>query len=252
MARGLAVLGQFRPDQSVLGIADIADALGMSRSTTHRYVISLTALGFLEQGASRKYRLGVRAADPGRAVINSMGLRTMSGAFLERLRRDTSHTAAIAVLDGPEIVCLNRVRSYKAGESLLWLDVDMGVRLPAHSTAMGKLLLAQLTRSHVEELAEAMTLNGHAPNAIRSKTALLAALRKVREQGYAVSDEERSADLIELAVPLRRDGKVGAALGVLARPSTISVADFVTGVRLKAEAVADELAAHVHKHDPHF
>jgi IclR family transcriptional regulator, pca regulon regulatory protein len=236
----------------VLGIADIADALGMSRSTTHRYVISLAALGFLEQGASRKYRLGVRAADPGRSAINSMSLRRLSGPLLERLRRETSHTVVIAALEGPEIICLNRVRSYKAGESLLWLDVDVGARLPAHSTAMGKLLLAQLTRSHVEELTEAMTLNGQAPKAIRSKTALLAALRDVREQGYAMSDEERSADVIELAVPLRRDGNVGAALGVLARASRVSVADFVTNVRVKAEAVADELAAQVHKHDPRF
>ena len=63
LERGLAILSCFTPKRPVLGIADIADELGMSRSTTHRYVITLVALGYLEQGASRKYRLGLRVTD---------------------------------------------------------------------------------------------------------------------------------------------------------------------------------------------
>jgi IclR family pca regulon transcriptional regulator len=63
LERGLAILSCFTPKRPVLGIADIADELGMSRSTTHRYVITLLALGYLEQGASRKYRLGLRVTD---------------------------------------------------------------------------------------------------------------------------------------------------------------------------------------------
>jgi DNA-binding MarR family transcriptional regulator len=65
LERGLAILGCFTPDRLVLGIANIADELGMSRSTTHRYVITLVALGYLEQGASRKYRLGLKVTDLG-------------------------------------------------------------------------------------------------------------------------------------------------------------------------------------------
>src|SRR5664279_1954029 len=65
LERGLAILGCFTPKRPVLGIADIADDLGMSRSTTHRYVITLVALGYLEQGASRKYRLGLKVTDLG-------------------------------------------------------------------------------------------------------------------------------------------------------------------------------------------
>src|ERR1700756_2969313 len=64
LERGLAILGCFTPAKPVLGIADIADELGMSRSTTHRYVITLVALGYLEQGASRKYRLRARVTAP--------------------------------------------------------------------------------------------------------------------------------------------------------------------------------------------
>ena len=70
----------------MLGIASIADELGMSRSTTHRYVVTLVALGFLEQGASRKYRLGLRVTDLGMSALNVTGLREHSRADLEELR----------------------------------------------------------------------------------------------------------------------------------------------------------------------
>ena len=89
LERGLAILGCFTPERPVLGIADIADDLGMSRSTTHRYVITLVALGFLEQGASRKYRLGLRVTDLGMSALNSTGLREHSRPYLEELRQRT-------------------------------------------------------------------------------------------------------------------------------------------------------------------
>src|SRR6204780_5749167 len=75
LERGLAILTCFTPKRPVLGIADIADGLGMSRSTTHRYVITLLALGYLEQGPSRQYRLGLRVTDLGMSALNSTRLR---------------------------------------------------------------------------------------------------------------------------------------------------------------------------------
>ena len=100
LERGLAILGCFTPSRPVLGIADIADELGMSRSTTHRYVITLVALGYLEQGASRKYRLGLRVTDLGMSALNSTGLREHARPYLEELRQRTSYTASLGVLDG--------------------------------------------------------------------------------------------------------------------------------------------------------
>src|ERR1700691_5841431 len=75
LERGLAILSCFTPARPVLGIAAIADELGMSRSTTHRYVITLVALGYLRQGASRKYRLGLGVTNLGMAALSSTSLR---------------------------------------------------------------------------------------------------------------------------------------------------------------------------------
>ena len=128
----------------MLGIADIADELGMSRSTTHRYVITLVALGYLEQGASRKYRLGLRVTDLGMSALNSTGLREHSRPYLEELRQRTSYTVNLAVLDGPEILYVDRARSFRRGQTrstwacgrlaaarLLHLDGQAAARPPA-------------------------------------------------------------------------------------------------------------------------
>ena len=120
----------------MLGIADIADELGMSRSTTHRYVITLVALGYLEQGASRKYRLGLRVTDLGMSALNSTGLREHAHPYLEELRQRTSYTVSLAVLDGPEILYVDRARSFRRGQG----QTDAR---PAHRLAPARLLHAR-------------------------------------------------------------------------------------------------------------
>ena len=131
LERGLAILRCFTPERPVLGIADIADGLGMSRSTTHRYVITLVALGYLEQGTSRKYRLGLKVTDLGMAALNSTGLREHAHEYLEELRQRTSYTASLAVLDGADILYVDRVQSFRRGQKSEWLPaVDWESLLP--------------------------------------------------------------------------------------------------------------------------
>ena len=119
---------------------DIADKLGLSRSTTHRYATTLVALGFLEQSPSRRYRLGPRVIDLGMTALNSTGLREHAHPYLEELRKQSSYTVNLAVLDGTEILCVDRVRSFRREQSKIDLGLRPGSRLPAYCTAMGKLL----------------------------------------------------------------------------------------------------------------
>src|SRR6267154_5248273 len=158
LERGLAILACFTPERPVLGIADIADELGMSRSTTHRYVITLVALGYLEQGASRKYRLGLRVTDLGMSALNSTGLREHAHPYLEELRQRSTYTTNLGVLDGTDVLYVDRVRSFRRGQGSIDLDLHTGSRVPAYCTAMGKLLLANLPESEQRERISAMKL----------------------------------------------------------------------------------------------
>src|ERR1039458_10018496 len=95
LERGLAILGGVAGTRATLGISDIADELGMGRSTTHRYVITLTALGYLEQGARRKYRLGLRVTDLGMSTLNAVSVREHAHPYIEELRQRTSFPARL-------------------------------------------------------------------------------------------------------------------------------------------------------------
>src|SRR6476660_10304921 len=187
LERGLAILSCFTPKRPVLGIADIADELGMSRSTTHRYVITLLALGYLEQGASRKYRLGLRVTDLGMSALNSTGLREHARPYLEELRQRTSYTAALTVLDGTEVLYIDLVRSFRRNQSGTKLDQSPGSRLPAYCTAMGKLLLATMPESEQRDLLASTKPGKRGPNTITSKRALREELEQVRDAGFAVN-----------------------------------------------------------------
>jgi IclR family pca regulon transcriptional regulator len=228
----------------VLGIANIADELGMSRSTTHRYVITLVALGYLEQGASRKYRLGLRVTDLGMSALNSTGLREHSYPYLQELRQRTSYTVELGVLDGPEVLLINRARSFRRGPNETDLDLQAGSRLPAYCTSIGKLLLANLPEACQREVFTSMKLTKRAPNTITSKKALRDHLERVRAAGLAVDDEELAPGIYSISTPVRNEDRdVVAAVSIAAHSSMISLEEMVDALSPHLVSTADRISA---------
>lgn len=241
LERGLAILSCFTPQRPVMGIADIADELNMSRSTTHRYVITLVALGYLEQGASRKYRLGMRVTDLGMSALNSTGLREHSHPYLEELRQRTSYTSNLSVLDGEDILYIDRARSF---QSKIDLDVRPGSRLPAYCTAMGKLLLAHLPADELDELLSEMKLTKRGPNTITSKRALRDELGEVAGAGLAVSNEELAPKLYSISAPVRNESReVIAAVNLAAHSSMTSLKKLIDAHGPRLVSTAGRLSA---------
>jgi IclR family transcriptional regulator, pca regulon regulatory protein len=244
LARGLAILECFRPARPMRRIADIADELGMSRSTTHRYVTTLVALGYLEQDTSRKYRLSLRVTDLGMSALNSTGLREQAHHILGELRRRSTFTASLAVLDGPGIVYVDRIPSHRRGQDKINIGVGIGSRVPAACTAMGKVLLAHLPERERREALSQATLERRGPNAIMSKTEMRAELEGVLEEGFATEDQESAEGLIAIAAPVRNEsGEVIAAIDLAARTSTITVEQLADGLRSHLLAAADRISA---------
>lgn len=244
LERGLAILGCFTPKRPVLGIADIADELGMSRSTTHRYVITLVALGYLEQGASRKYRLGLRVTDLGMSALNSTGLREHAHPYLEELRQRTSYTTSLGVLDAADVLFVDRVRSFRRGQGQVDLNLHTGSRVPAYCTSMGKLLLANLPEAEQRELIGQMKLTKRGPNTITSKKALREELDEIQTAGFAVDDQEYAADLYAIAAPVRNEAReVVAAVNLVAPSSLISLEELVDALGPHLVSTADRVSA---------
>ena len=244
LERGLGILGCFTPERPLLGIAEIANDLGMRRSTTHRYVITLVALGYLKQGAARKYSLGLRVTNLGMSALNATGLREQAHPYLEELSERTSYTTSLAVLDGPEIVYVDRVRSLRRGQSEIDLGLAPASRLPAYCTAMGKLLLANLPDREQSELLASMKLTKRGPNTITGKQALRDELDEIREESLAVNDEELAPELYSIAAPVRNDAReVVAAINLAADSSMIALGGLVDALSPHLISTADRISA---------
>lgn len=142
LINGLTLLRCFSAERPSRGIADLAEELGMGRSTTHRYATTLVELGFLERDRQRRYRLGLRGADVALSLLGSMRLRALASAHLEGLREQTRCMVAMAVLDGPDALCVLRLVSHRAGWRSAEEAVYVGARAPAHTSPLGRALIA--------------------------------------------------------------------------------------------------------------
>jgi IclR family pca regulon transcriptional regulator len=244
LERGLAILTCFTPSRPVLGIADIADELQMSRSTTHRYMTTLVALGYLEQDAQRKYRLGLHVTDLGMSALNSTGLAEHAHPYLKELRERTSYTVSLTVLDRAEILYVDRAPSFRREQNNSDLNLQAGSRLPAYCTAMGKILLAYLPESEQRERLAQTTFAQKTPNTITSARALSVELEQVHAEALAVNDQELAPELYAIAVPVCDQAReVTAALGISAPSSAISLEDLLDALSPHLIATADRISA---------
>jgi len=240
LERGLAILRTFTPERPWLGIAEIAQALGMSRPTTHRYASTLVALDYLEQGPMRKYRLGMRAGDPGRSAIGATVLGKLSHEHISDLRDRSSCTASMALLDGTDIVYVDRARSPNQGQIEVTARLGRGSRLPASATALGKVLLA-----HLPEPELAAALDGD-PEALEQREELTAELEQIRDHGWALADQVHVEGQRCVAAPLRsRSREVIGAVDVAAANSAFRrsqvLEQLVPLVLASAEEISEQL-----------
>ncbi len=201
---GVAILESFSGGRQTLGIADIADIVGVSRSTTHRYAMTLVALGHLEQNSKRKYRLAQHAADPGGAAIGAIRLEVAARAVLEGLRDQTGHTVSMGVLNGARVTYVHRLLAHGVGQYGADHDLGVGASIPAYCSALGKILLASISDAERRELLASIKLKPQGPNTIEDLDELVAELDRISTRGVVVSDEELFAGSRSIAVLVPR------------------------------------------------
>jgi IclR family pca regulon transcriptional regulator len=244
LERGLAILECFTPEQPAWGIAELADQLGMSRSTTHRYVITLVALGYLKQNVKRKYSLGMRVVDLGLSAMGSISLEVHARPFMVDLHRRSKFTVTLAVLNGPKVQLVESLRGTRRGQRLIDLDQTSYAWLPVHCTALGKLLLANLPDAEQRSVIAELTLTKHTPQTITSKTALRAELQEIRGQSLASAEEELVPGMYSIAAPIRSESReVVAAISMDAHASMIALADLIGALGLHLTSTADRVSA---------
>ncbi|HTA13271.1 MAG TPA: IclR family transcriptional regulator, partial [Solirubrobacteraceae bacterium] len=248
LERGLAILRAFTPDRPWMGIAELAKELEMSRPTTHRYASTLVALDYLEQGPRRKYRLGMRASDPGRSALNSTALGRLPHTYLADLRDRSECTAGLAVLDGREIVYIDRAKSSRQGQSEVSARLGRGSRLPASSTAVGRALLAHLPPQEQSKALGAPTDNPDSRRASTARKKLMRELDQIRERGFAIADQLHLEGQRSVAAPVRSSSastKVVAAVEITVARADATEEQTIERLLPMLLASAEEISAHL-------
>ncbi|HEY2822555.1 MAG TPA: IclR family transcriptional regulator C-terminal domain-containing protein [Candidatus Acidoferrum sp.] len=224
LARGLRVIEAFDGRQQGLSIADIARATELSRAAVRRLLITLELLGYIESNG-RKYHLRHRVLHLGMSYLSSSSLATVSQPAVQKLTDQLDESTSVCVLDGDDVLCVaGAVR-----RGLMSLDVSTGSRLPVHCTAAGRVLLAALPEEQFTAQLERIDLKALTAKTTVSREALARDIRRVREQGFSVIDEELEAGIRAIAVPIvSKEGHVAASLGVGALALRISLDDLQT------------------------
>ncbi len=176
----------------------------------------------------------------GMSTMSAGGLREHAHPYLQELRRETNYTTILAVLDGAEAVCIERLPALHRERPA---EPDPGPRAPLYCTATGKVLLASLPPDEQNALIAELALKRHTPNTITSKTELRAELNAMTEQGIAIEDQEHTPGLNAIAAPIRDDSGIAAAIGLTAPTSRIALEAMVDHLTPHLLATADRISA---------
>ena len=240
--RGLAIIRSFGPDSPVQTVSDMAAKTGLTRATARRFLITLMELGYI-QTDGRNFELTPRVLELGYSFLSGLGLPDVALPHLERLVAEVDESSEASVLDGEDIVYVVRVPS----TSIMTLSLNVGARMPAHATSMGKVLLAGLSEAELDAYLAGADLKPYRPKTITDRETLRTEIVQAREQGYAVVDQELEDGLVAIAVPVHdRAGRTIAAVNLsthIARRDVESMrADLLEPLQRAAQAIEADMA----------
>ncbi len=209
-ARGLSVIRSFNAERQAQTLTDVAEATGLTRAGARRILLTLHTLGYVET-EGRLFRLTPKILELGFTFLTSLPFWNLAEPVLEQLSASVRESASAAVLDGHEIVYVLRVPMQK----IMTINLSIGSRLPAYCSSMGRVLLSGLDDAEIDARLAASTLTRRTPKTITDPGALKAEITQVREQGWAIVDQELEAGLISISAPiLDRQNRIIAAMNI--------------------------------------
>jgi IclR family transcriptional regulator, pca regulon regulatory protein len=244
LRRGLALLTCLGEAGRPLGLSELASAAGLDKATTYRLAQTLVDSGYLTQdAATRSYSLALTILDLGFAALARMDVRALALPYMRALAdRFDGASVSLGVLDGADVVYIERISQRRISVNV---DVQVGSRLSAHCSSMGKALLAALPAADARAAILLRPLARMTPSTITSVDVLEAELRRIAGAGYATNDEETVRGLRSLAAAVRgADGRPAAAINVAVSAAETSMDELVAA----ASGAVVDAAARISRH----
>jgi IclR family pca regulon transcriptional regulator len=241
LAKGLRILSMFDEQRPTWRVSDLAAAAGLPMPTVYRVVMTLASEGYLDHLPNGDYRPGVRTLTLGTAALRSLDFVDIATPKLQQLGQRTGETVNMAVLSGDRLLYLVRLRN----ADLVTANIQVGSTLPAVHTSIGKLLLAHLDAKDLEARISDTSFSANpGPNAKVSLDELREELRSIREQGWAMQDEELAYGLRSVAAPITApDGRVIAGVNLAVQAQDWSTQRIVRELKPAVLATCAEISA---------
>ena len=241
LARGIRVIQTFGRDHRQMSLSDIARLVGLPRASVRRTLHTLIHLGLAETDG-RLFRLTPRVMTLAGAYLLSNPISTIVQPALERLSAEIGEACSAAVRDGDAVVMI----AYASPPRVLQLTSHVGLRLPAVSSSLGRIILASLPDDALDAFLSRVELTPLTPHTIIDKAELRRRILKARADGYSLVDQEVELGFRSISVALRRlDGKTIGSLnvGLHSERGTIAVMrnTFLSKLRALADVMREQL-----------
>jgi IclR family transcriptional regulator, KDG regulon repressor len=218
--RALSIIEILANAPNGMGVTGVSRKIHAPKSSTHTILLTLARSGFLQrEDRTGNYILGLKILTLGSLNLDKTDVRTQAQGYLHNLVEHTGLTAHLAVLDGNQLVYVDKMDS----PGMVKMNTWVGRRIDAHCTALGKALLASLPADRFDELYESKALAQRTVRTISSRDALRRELQRIRVRGYAVDDEECGIGVRCVgSTVFDREGKAAAAIGLSGTTAEIS------------------------------
>lgn len=211
LASGLEVILAFDEAHPRMTLSEVASRTGMNRARARRFLLTLHALGYVRK-RQRYFELAPRVLQLGYAFLSANNYRSVIQQILEDITSESGESSSLAMLDGDEVIYVARSAAH---HRLMAITLSVGTRLPAAHTSMGRVLLAQLTDTELDAYLDRVTLERYTDKTVTDKAILKKQILEIRQQGYAIADQELDPGLRSLAVPaFDANGKLLGAINI--------------------------------------
>jgi IclR family pca regulon transcriptional regulator len=219
LLKGLAVIEAFDAEHPTMTLSEVAKKTDITRAAARRLLLTLVSSGYAMQDGNY-FSLTPRVLKLGYAYLSSLGLWDVAESLMRELVEDISESCSAAVLDGADVVYVARVPSPKR---IMSIKIDVGSRLPAHATSMGRVLMAAMPDQQLTEYLKQMALPSYTEHTVTDPSKLRDIVEKTRTQGWAMVDQELEMGLRSISVPIHDNhGRIKAALNVSTHVSRYS------------------------------
>ena len=218
LARGLAVVKAFSDQRRAMTIAQISHKTGIPRAAVRRCLYTLKQLGYADSEANNFY-LKPKILTLGYSYLSSTPLTISAQPCLNQVSRSLNESCSLAVMDEGEVLYISR----SATSRVMSVALNAGSRLPAYCTALGRVMLAAMTESQLNDYFSEYELRAYTERTLVSEEKLRVLLREVGQTGYAIVEEELEIGLQSIAVPVRgASGAVVAALNIATQTTRVT------------------------------